>query len=237
MNTFLRFDDRASDSPFVERVWHCRSERADRFVSIAEARWEMVVTRLHGKTILTVRGPETNAATIDCPAEGDWVGIRFKLGTFMPHLPVKHLLDRKDVNLPQATRRSFRPNGSSWEYPDFENAETFVSRLVRDGLIAMNVPVNTALQEDTRRVSLRSVQRHFLHTTGMTHATIRQIERARHATNLLKQGVSILDTVHEAGYFDHAHLVRSLKRFIGQTPSQIIQAKEQLSFLYKTGLL
>lgn len=237
MSTFLRFDERASDSPFVERVWHCRSERADRFVSIAEARWEMVVTRLYGMTMITVRGPETNAATIDCPAEGEWVGIRFKLGTFMPHLPVHNLLDRKDVNLPPAATRSFWLNGSAWEYPNFENAETFVNWLAQDGLIAVDHPVDAALQGHLKEHSLRSVQRHFLHTTGMTHATIRQIERARHATNLLKQGVSILDTVHEAGYFDHAHLVRSLKRFIGQTPSQIIQAKEQLSFLYKTSLL
>ncbi len=237
MSEFLIFDDRPSDSPFVERVWQCHSERSDKFRSIAEARWEMVVTRLYGETILTVRGPETNAATIDCPAEGEWIGIRFKLGTFMPQLPVKNLLDRKDVNLPQSTSRSFWLNGSSWEYPDFENAETFVNRLVHDGLIAVDRPVDAALQGHLKGLSLRSVQRHFLRTTGMTHGTIRQIERARHATNLLKQGVSILDTVHEAGYFDHAHLTRSLVHFIGQTPTQIIQAKEQLSFLYKTALL
>ena len=69
----------------------------------------------------------------------------------------------------------------------------------------------------------------------MTHSTIRQIERARHAANLLKQGVSILDTVPEAGYFDQAHLTRSLKYLIGQTPAQIIRGDEQLSYLYKTG--
>ena len=68
----------------------------------------------------------------------------------------------------------------------------------------------------------------------MTHSTFRQIERARHATNLLKQGVSILDTVHEAGYFDQAHLTRSLKYLIGQTPAEIIRGEQQLSFLYKT---
>ena len=155
----------------------------------------------------------------------------------MPQLPVKNLLDRKDVTLPQATSRSFWLNGSAWEYPDFENAEAFVNRLVHDGLIAIDVPVDAALQGEIKRLSLRSVQRHFLQATGMTHSTIRQIERARHATNLLKQGVSILDTVHEAGYFDHAHLTRSLTHFIGQTPTQIIQAEEQLSFLYKTTLL
>jgi hypothetical protein len=196
----------------------------------------MVVTRLKGKTTLTVRGPETHAATLDCPAEGEWLGIRYKLGTFMPQLPASNLLDRRDVTLPEATDQSFWLNGSAWEYPDFENAETFVNRLVHAGWIAVDFPVAATLRGQQQELSIRSAQRHFLQTTGMTHSTIRQIERARHATNLLKQGVSILDTVHEAGYFDQAHLTRSLKHFIGQTPGQIICADQQLSFLYKKRL-
>ena len=195
----------------------------------------MVVTRHNGRTTLTVRGPETNAAALDCPAEGEWLGIRFKLGTFMPHLPARNLLDRRDVTLPEATGRSFWLNGSAWEYPDFENAENFVNRLVHDGLVAVDLPVKVALQGRRQKMSIRTAQRHFLRATGMTHSTIRQIERARQAANLLKQGVSILDTVPEAGYFDQAHLTRSLKYFIGQTPAQIVRGDKQLSYLYKTG--
>ena len=233
---FLIFDDRASDSPMVERIWRCHSERAGTFLSVAASHWEMVVTRLHGKTTLTVRGPETHAATLDCPGDGEWLGIRFKLGTFMPQLPARNLLDRRDVTLPEATSHTFWLNGSVWEYPDFENAETFVNRLVHDGLIAVDLPVEVALRDQPQELSIRSAQRHFLQATGMTHGTIRQIERARHATNLLKQGISILDTVHQTGYFDQAHLTRSLKYLIGQTPRQIIRAEHQLSFLYKTRL-
>ncbi|HKB41829.1 MAG TPA: helix-turn-helix domain-containing protein [Gemmataceae bacterium] len=232
---FIVFDDRPSDSPFVERVWRCHSERAGTFHSMAASHWEMVVTRHQGKAFLTVRGPETKATTADCPAEGEWVAIRFKLGTFMPLLPARDLRDRTDVTLPEATGRSFWLNGSAWEYPNFENAETFVKRLVQAGLIAVDLTVDSALQGQPRELSLRSAQRHFLQATGITHSAIRQIERARRATNLLKQGVSILDTVHQAGYFDQAHLTRSLKYLIGQTPAQIIRAEEQLSFLYKTG--
>jgi AraC-like DNA-binding protein len=232
---FLIFDGRPSDSRFVERIWRCHSERAGTFLSVAASHWEMVVTRHKGKTTLTVRGPETKAATLDCPAEGEWLGIRFKLGTFMPQLPARSLLDRRDVILPEATDQSFWLNGSAWEYPDFENAETFVNRLVHDGLIAVDLPVDASLRGQRQELSIRSTQRHFLQATGMTQSTIRQIERARRATNLLKQGVSILDTVHETGYFDQAHLTRSLKYFIGQTPAQIIRADKQLSFLYKTG--
>jgi hypothetical protein len=228
------FEDRPSDSPFVERVWRCHSERAGTFHSMAASHWEMVVTRHRGKQFLTLRGPETKATTADCPAEGDWVAIRFKLGTFMPLLPARSLRDRSDVNLPEVTSRSFWLNGSAWEYPDFENAEVFVKRLARAGLIAVDPAVNSVLQGQSREKSLRSAQRHFMRATGVTHNTIRQIERARHATSLLRQGASILDTVYQAGYYDQAHLTRSLKYLIGQTPAQIIRAEEQLSFLYKT---
>ena len=138
------------------------------------------------------------------------------------------------MTLPEATSRSFWLNGSAWEYPDFENAETFVKRLVHDGLIAADPSVDAALRGQSKALSILTAQRHFLQATGITHSTIRQIERARHATNLLKQGVSILDAVYEAGYFDQAHLTRSLKRLIGQTPAQIIRAEQQLSFLYNT---
>jgi methylphosphotriester-DNA--protein-cysteine methyltransferase len=68
----------------------------------------------------------------------------------------------------------------------------------------------------------------------LTYSTWLQIERARYATNLLREGVSILDTVHQAGYFDQPHLTRSLRRRIGQTPAEIIRGHQQLSLLYKT---
>jgi AraC-like DNA-binding protein len=231
---FIVFEDRPSDSPFVERVWRCHSERAGNFHSMAACHWEMVVTRLQGKAILTVRGPETKATTVECPAEGEWVAIRFKLGTFMPLLPARNLSDQRDVNLPEATSRSFWLNGSAWEYPDFENAETFVKRLERAGLLAVDPAVSAASHAQWQDLSKRSTERHFQQATGLTQGKIRQIERARRATNLLKDGVSILDTVYQTGYFDQAHLTRSLKHFIGQTPAQIIRGESQLSFLYKT---
>jgi hypothetical protein len=232
--SFIVFDDRPSDSPYVERVWRSHSERAGAFHSMAANHWGMVVTRHAGKTYLTVRGPETRATIADCPADGEWVGIRFKLGTFMPALPAGALRDRRDVTLPDLSGRSFRLHGCAWEYPNFENAETFVQRLARAGLIAMDPAVDAVLSDEPARPSKRTEQRHFRHATGITLATIRQVERARHATTLLRQGVSILDVVHDAGYFDQAHLTRSMKRLIGQTPAQIARGDEQLSFLYNT---
>jgi len=232
------FEERPSDSPFVERIWRAQSERAGSFISVAASHWEMVMTRQNGKTMLTVRGPETKATPLHCSADGAWLGIRFKLGTVMPHLPASNLVDGA-VNLPDAGSRSFWLHRSAWQFPDFDNADTFVERLVRDGLLIREGVVQAALQNQLKDLSLRTAQRHFLRTTGLTYSAVRQIERARYATTLLRQGLSILDVVYEAGYFDQPHLTRSLKYFIGQTPAQIMDRgkSQQLSFLYKTAPL
>lgn len=231
---FFHLEDRASDHPFVEKVWRCHTERADTFLSIAANSFEMVFTRLSGKSFLTLRGPETAATPFDCPAEGQWVGIRFRPGTFMPRFLPGSLSDHNDVTLPPATGQSFWLNGSALEYPSFDNAESLVKRLAKSGILSRDLVVEDTLLRRPRELSLRSVQRHFLRSAGVTYIRFRQIERARYATILLREGVSILDVVSRLGYSDQAHLTRSLRRFIGETPAKIMRRERQLSFLYKT---
>ena len=96
-SAILVFEDRPSDSPLIERIWRCHSERAGTFLSVASSHCEMVVTRHQGRTLLTLRGPETRPTTIDCPADGEWLGVRFALGTFLPRYPAATLIDRRDV--------------------------------------------------------------------------------------------------------------------------------------------
>ncbi len=229
-------DERPSDSPFVENVWRSRSEEGGPFISMALNQWQLVVTQHKGRVRITMRGPETKATPAYCPEDAEFFGIVFKFGAFMPHLPAKSLVDNA-TDLPEASGRSFWLDSSTWEIPNFDNADTFVNRLVRNGLLVREPIVEAALQgQVTDELSLRTAQRRYLQATGLTQTATRQIERARYATFLLRQGVSILDTVYEAGYFDQPHLTRSLKHFIGQTPAQLLDKgrTERLSFLYKT---
>lgn len=216
----VSLETRPADSPCVDQIWRAEGVQAGSFYSIASTHWEMVVTNHFGRRIFTVRGPETKATLLDCPAEGEWIGIRFRLGTYMPHLPVTALVDRA-VQLPGAGNRTFYLQGSAWQFPDYENADTFVDRLVREGLLVQEPLVDATLHGRLEDISARSVQRRFVRTTGLTQRTIRQIERARQAMVLLQEGVPILDVVHQAGYSDQPHLTRSLRRWLGQTPVQI----------------
>jgi AraC-like DNA-binding protein len=231
----MAFDERPSDSALVERVWHSYSEKAVHFSSMAANTFEMVVTRHQGKSILTVRGSETKATPAIGLDNAEYFGIAFKAGVFMPIFPANKLIDRQDVNLPEASHNSVWLNSDSWEIPDYENAEDFVKKLLQEGLLVYDPLVDFALQGQPLGLSLRTIQRRVLQATGLSMTAIYQIKRARYATTLLRQGVSILDTIERAGYFDQAHMSKALKHLMGQTPAQLSFEKPSipLSFLYK----
>jgi AraC-like DNA-binding protein len=215
------FEARASDSPFVDRVWRARSERPGAFFSVASLHWEMVVTRRQGTAFVTVRGPQTWATKLDYPADIEWFGITFQFGTLMPQFPPRQLLNGRDVNFPEVAPGSFWLRDSAWECPTFDTADEFVLRLQRAGLLARDPVVQAVYRDDLRGRSVRSIQDHFARTTGLTQTMVRQIERAHAAADLLALGVPAVDAAHEQAYYDQPHLTRSLKRFLGRTPAQI----------------
>ena len=219
------FDTRPSDSPLVEAVWRVETDaNNDSFISTAESRWEMVITQQLGKFTLSIRGPETKATLAPVPeGHAEYLGIIFKRGVFMPHFPKQNLVNDA-IHLPQSTRNAFTVMGGVFEIPTFENVDSFILRMMRNELLTHDQVVDDVLRGGTQDLSVRSLQRRFLHVTGLTYKTIQQIERARQAMTMLQEGRSIVDVVYEAGYFDQPHLTRSMKLFIGQTPSEIAKS-------------
>jgi len=129
--------------------------------------------------------------------------------------------------------------GQSLEIPAYDNVEMFVARLCQLGHLGSDHLIGQTLGGDIGRRSVRSVQRRFSRIIGLTANQVFQIERARHAAALLRDGRTILDTVGAAGYFDQAHLTRWAKILIGETSGEIANTARQgrLSFLYKTDLM
>jgi len=214
------FELRSSCSPLIEQTWQTRSEPEQSFISVAASHWEMVVTRQRGSARLTVRGPETKATTAPIPGDAEFFGIQFSLGTFMPGLLPGQLVDG-GLTLQQATSRSFWLDGDRWEFPGPDNADVFVDRLVRAGLLVHDPVVPAALRGDVDGWSRRSVERRVSRATGLTQGAIGQIRRAERAVELLRLGLSPIDAAGQAGYADQPHLTRSLRRFAGRTPSQV----------------
>jgi AraC-like DNA-binding protein len=215
-------EDRLSDSPYIEEVSRGWTLSEGSTIRPAETHWHMVFVK-HPRGIHSlIVGPLTTSGLASWGEGAEILWIKFKLGIFMPHLPTREYLDRERA-LPEASGTRFWFMGSARQFPDYENVETFVDRLVREDDLVRDPLVSAALQDEIQDVSPRTLRHHFLQATGQTQKRIRQYERAQRATALLRQGVPILDTVFETGYFDQPHMTRALKQFVGYTPAQIIR--------------
>lgn len=224
MNGFV-CEARPSDSPYVETVTQGRTAGKGTTIRPAEVHWHMVFVTYQGHMQSLAVGPLTTAGVVPFTAGAEILWIKFRLGAFMPHLPASHLLDTETA-LPSAAGASFWLNGSAWQFPTYENADVFVNRLAREGVLAHDPMVNRALQDLSPDVALRTVRHRFKRATGQTQSHIRQFERAHRAAARLQEGASILDTVCETGYSDQSHLTKSLKQFTGYTPAQLLRLSQ-----------
>jgi hypothetical protein len=213
------FEERPSDSPYIQTITQGYTASDGTTIRPAECNWHMVFVRENGCLHPIVVGPLTTSGPVSWKEGAEILWIRFSLGTFMPHLPFKHSLNI-ETTLPKASSKTFWLNGSSWQFPDFENVETFIERLVRDEILLCDPMVSNVLENRPLDLSPRTVRHRFQQATGLSQKHIDQYRRAQKAMALLNRGVPILDTVLEAGYYDQPHLTRSLKRFIGTTPGE-----------------
>jgi hypothetical protein len=218
MSTF--FEERGSDSSYIEAVWRGRAGHDYAPICPASSHWHLLFLKQNGRVNVFVQGPLTIATPVTQAEGTEWFGITFPLGTFLPSVPARSLLDEQAV-LSLAAKMSFDLAGSSFQFPDYENAETFVERLVREDLLVSDPVVKAVLDNQPPAMSLRTVRRRFLLATGLTHKVISQIERVQQAQALLERGVSLLEAAYQTGYADQSHMTRAFKHFIGYTPAQI----------------
>jgi AraC-like DNA-binding protein len=213
---------RPSSSAAIDRVWYSNCDLRFRFLSYAESRSEIVIARNgDGAVTVSVRGPESVPSQAEVSPGSECIGIVFNHGTHIPSLLPSSLSNRRDVELPVVDGNHFVLAGAAWEIPTLENADTFIERLMRRGLLSQDHDVRTILMDQPAPLAVRTYQYRFLKSTGLTYTTIRQIERARQAVSLLRKGTEVQTVIHDLGYYDQSHLIRYLKRFTGLTPTQI----------------
>lgn len=218
--TFIA-EGRLSDSPYVDSIWQGSADADHTLMCPADGRWNLCFTYRHSKLQVSVEGPISQAVPQTYVKGVDWLVIKFKLGVFLPGISALKYLDAS-AELPDAACQSFWLHSSTWQVPNFANADTFVDWLVRADAVQWNPLVGATLQDQPPIVSERTLRHHFRKTTGLTQSHIRRIERARVAMSLLQHDVAILDVVDQLGYADQPHLTRSMKRFMGYTPTQVM---------------
>lgn len=212
----------------IERVWTSVCTGPTGFMSLAAVHVGIAFSRFEGETILSFRGPETRATPMTVPGEAEFFGVELRLGAFMRPFRPATLANQQDVTLPVARNGRFSLLGDSWELPTPENVAVFVSRLERAGLLAYDPVVDDLWHDPTGRLARRTSQERFRNAVGIPRRTALHIARARAAAVRLRAGESIAEVTHGEGYFDQAHLTRTMRQLLGFTPAELVRTNRLL---------
>src|SRR5689334_13284415 len=115
------FEGRQSDSPYIETIWHGHAGRNYARTCPADSRWNLLLLKENGHVRVTLEGPTTRAISKFNAESIEFLVIKFKLGVFLPAFLLTELVN-SDLQLPQGAGKSFWLNGSTWQFPGFENA-------------------------------------------------------------------------------------------------------------------
>lgn len=211
---------RLSDSPYIHSVSHIFHNADNLGTAMPDGCWDLVLLKQKDKITIFRTGMLTRAIPLEREAGDELLTVSMKAALFMPHLPAQHLVD-KAFDFPMFGKGKFFIDGSTIELPNFENVEVFIEKLLRMGILSQDKEVASALDGNPQATSLRTLQRHFFFTTGVTQRSLQQIARAQQAVSLIQQGRPLHWAAAEAGYFDQAQMTRFLKQIMGQTPGEI----------------
>ena len=212
------YDEKRPSSPYVDMVWRTEDQTDGVYVASADASWDMIFIRpREGSPRVLLCGPCSKTTLVPYSAGNKNFGMRFKPGVIFTDISVRDMVNVTQP-LPVPTEDTFVLQGITWKLPTYENVEEFVDGLVAQGQISIDPVVRDVIEGRAVNMTLRSIQRHFAATTGMSPRQVRQIESARKAVELLLQGRQLPEVAYELGYADLPHMIRMLKRFTGFTP-------------------
>lgn len=207
-------------SPVVEAVTHTTFNTDGSTLMQPDGCWDIAFLKSAAGTTVLRTGLTTSAVTHHFSAGDEILSIAFKPSSYMSLMPGERMRD-EGVVLSNIGRDRFWLGSDVLEIPTLDTVDSFVARLLRAGIVEDNSLVASVVSGHPMAMSERTMQRHFLKTTGLTYKAFTQIERAQKALALLQQGRPAADVAFALGYADQPHMIRSLKAIMGQTPKQI----------------
>lgn len=212
------------ESSLVHHIGHTIYGASGKTLAQPDGHWDIVVFKQQGRYTVVRTGLTTRAVTVEYQPGDEILTISFKPNAFMPLMPGQRMRD-EGVVLPKIGKHHFWIGTDVFEIPTFDTADIFIEKLLRSGLIFSSDVVTSILEGRPKAMSERTMQRHFLKTTGLTYKFFTQVQRAQQALAMLKAGQSPVKVAHEAGFTDQAHMTKSLKTLLSLTPGQISRAK------------
>jgi hypothetical protein len=188
--------------------------------------WDIAILK-RGDNVQVLRtGLTTRTVNYVADAGDEILAITFAPDSFMSLLPGERMVD-EGVMLEMIGRDRFWIGTDVVEVPNFDNVDGFIASLRQRGIVESNDVVTSIVAGHPKAMSERTMQRHFLRTTGLTYKSFTLIERAQKAMALLQMGRPAADVAFALGYADQPHMIRSLKAIMGQTPGRIASTTDR----------
>lgn len=211
---------RTSQHPLVDIVWKTQNIADGVYSATPDGSWDLIVLiQPDGSKGMMITGQATKPTDVPYRQGASSVVISFAKGAYMPAYAGK-LVDSFEI-LPNADSDHFLLSGRTFAFPTFEGAEQLVEQLIAAELLFADPLVYAAYAGLPKAASVRSNQRHFVKSTGLTQKNFAQIERAQEAVRQLQKGKKPRDVAADTGFADQPHLARSLKKIMGVKPSDI----------------
>jgi hypothetical protein len=213
----ITYEEKLSQSPLVDFVFQTEDLTDGVYVASADARWDIIFTKCpDGNKRVLLCGPSFETRQVPYSPGYKHVGICYKPWAIFADVPIPTMLNETKL-LPMVSLDTFIMQGKTWRIPTYENVDQFVADQENQGLLKADPIIRDVLEDKPVDMSLRSVQRHFVKTIGMSPRRVRQINSARQAVKLLQQGSTLSEVAYELGYADLPHMTRMLRRFTGYT--------------------
>lgn len=218
----LIFEAVAGEVPLVQRVWSAGCDATTDFTSVAKGSSMIAFARNGDRWTVHLRGPETRATRLTCPAGWEFFGVELRLGACLPLFPPAGLANLNDALLPTPAGTRILLDNRDWEMPTAQNVDVFVERLVRAGLLFLDPLVDDIRHgERPRSMSERTAQLRFRQAVGISRRKLVSIDQAQRAARLLAAGEPIADVVAACGYYDQPQLTRAMRWATGHTPGEL----------------
>ncbi len=214
---------RPVESPLVESISSIRFVGDGAVPMRPDGCWDIAIIQRGDRRMVLRTGLTTRPVSFDYADGDELLVISFKPHSFMPLMPGEVMRD-EGVMLEAYGRRGFWVGTDVREIPTFESADVFVEHLIRDGIVGNNELVASVVEGHPMAATERTLQRHFLRTTGLTYKHFTLVQRAQKAVTLLQLGRPAVEVALALGFSDQAHMINSLKAIMGKTPSQIARA-------------
>lgn len=201
----------SSSLPYVDHYWYMTADEGGVYPYPASVQWGFLFVRSGNEISVTLMGPHAKSASIPYEKGQELWGVVFYGQSKLSNVTKAEILNQH-INLPLVEEINFKLGDEVFVIPSYQELDGFIGELMDRSLLAM---------DEISETSIRTSQRKYKATTGLTPKQIEQASRVDAALELLYNDMSLVDVAVQAGFADQAHMTREFKILVGRTPAQI----------------